>query len=640
MTDIVLTPVTTGYNISSINTNFAKVQDKINSDILQVRTGDNVMYQDLDLNSNRLLNAKLVLAAPTAPTDGVRLVELNQEAATRASSDAALQAQISNIVVSANSGTIGYLTLAAMNADLNKPAGTVGLVTNDPTPSNNQTYVKIGAVGSGSWQATYDRVTLGDQTIVNNLSASSGAGLVGYMQAGVGATARTVLDKLRERFSVKDFGAIGDGVTNDAPAIQRAFDQAALVGACVYFPKGRYLINATVSLNLTGHTNENAGNAAIIEGAGSNNTVIINNTNNVGVDILGNMDNNSVYSYFKMDGVTITKGPSATAGTDTGLRVRQSYCTYFNDILFLSNGTGFQFSDCVLMTQVSCYYRFNKQGLLGSGQVATAGSTPNAITLIGCCFILNSEYGQWFEGGCTVVMVGGSVESTTGGVNAQRFGVRLNNMGSYGRAACAYYGVYFERNGNIADVFINNLDSSNTYLFSGCVFNRLLSNEFNTNNILLATNGNLAARITLVTEACAFSRFGTYVPSASRPYVNITGATPVEFRAIGNLYSDNIERPNKETLDCFARAKFIGSSGALIRSANVNSISRTGTGKYRVNYQDSNTNINSGRTISVMTDISGYNYVTSESNAGIEFQCTNTAGTPTDPGSVSVVIYE
>lgn len=48
--------------------------------------------------------------------------------------------------------------------------------------------------------------------------------------------------------SVKDFGATGDGVTDDTPAIQAAFDAVAPTGAGVWFPAGTYLHKSTVNM--------------------------------------------------------------------------------------------------------------------------------------------------------------------------------------------------------------------------------------------------------------------------------------------------------------------------------------------------------------------------------------------------------
>jgi hypothetical protein len=60
---------------------------------------------------------------------------------------------------------------------------------------------------------------------------------VTFLAAGTGASQRTVLDKLRDAVSVKDFGAVGDGVANDTAAVQAAINTQQ----SVYFPQGTYL---------------------------------------------------------------------------------------------------------------------------------------------------------------------------------------------------------------------------------------------------------------------------------------------------------------------------------------------------------------------------------------------------------------
>jgi hypothetical protein len=92
--------------------------------------------------------------------------------------------------------------------------------------------------------------TVADATSLSNLqtqlASPSGSSLVGYNEGGVGAVDRTVEDRLRDYVSVKDYGAVGDGVTDDTAAIQAAMD-AASDGNALFFPKGRYVVSSTIN---------------------------------------------------------------------------------------------------------------------------------------------------------------------------------------------------------------------------------------------------------------------------------------------------------------------------------------------------------------------------------------------------------
>jgi hypothetical protein len=66
-----------------------------------------------------------------------------------------------------------------------------------------------------------------------------------YTASGTGAATRTSSDKFADRVSIKDFGAVGDGLTDDTLAIQ----QALTAHDAVYVPAGTYLITGTIALN-------------------------------------------------------------------------------------------------------------------------------------------------------------------------------------------------------------------------------------------------------------------------------------------------------------------------------------------------------------------------------------------------------
>jgi hypothetical protein len=89
-----------------------------------------------------------------------------------------------------------------------------------------------------------------DISLRNDLAAASGSSLVGFQQAGSGTVLRTAQAKLRETVSVKDFGAVGDGVTDDGPALALAV--AAANGKVLDLGGLTYLIKTSVNVTVSG----------------------------------------------------------------------------------------------------------------------------------------------------------------------------------------------------------------------------------------------------------------------------------------------------------------------------------------------------------------------------------------------------
>lgn len=84
---------------------------------------------------------------------------------------------------------------------------------------------------------TYDNV-FGISNVTLPISSDS----VTYLPAGANAVQTTVQAKLRQTVSVKDYGAVGDGTTDDTTAIQSAMAN----GGVVYFPKGTYKVTTVL----------------------------------------------------------------------------------------------------------------------------------------------------------------------------------------------------------------------------------------------------------------------------------------------------------------------------------------------------------------------------------------------------------
>ena len=80
-----------------------------------------------------------------------------------------------------------------------------------------------------------------------SLAASGGSALVGYLPIGTGAVASTVQGKQRESVSVKDFGAVGNGVTDDTAAIQAAVTAAIAAGKSIFWPYGNFITSNNIT---------------------------------------------------------------------------------------------------------------------------------------------------------------------------------------------------------------------------------------------------------------------------------------------------------------------------------------------------------------------------------------------------------
>jgi hypothetical protein len=117
---------------------------------------------------------------------------------------------------------------------------------------------------------------------LNNTTYAQDSADVSYDEGGTGAVTRSVESKLQESVSVKDFGAVGDGIVNDAPAIQAAVNAVtANGGGTIYFPSGQYLVNTTISINSGGVWLEGSG-------SGEGGTWIVNGTSNAAAIQFGN----------------------------------------------------------------------------------------------------------------------------------------------------------------------------------------------------------------------------------------------------------------------------------------------------------------------------------------------------------------
>lgn len=160
-------------------------------------------------------------------------------------------------------------------------------LTNYPTApwTGSYKFVLTDSVNVQVWTADNLQGLLSAADIYNNTSASLGASLVGYLPAGFGAVGTNVQTKLRQTISVDDFGAVGNGSTNDQAAIVAA--QTALVaaggGTLLFTQSKTYLVASAIPMQ-AGVTYKGGGRSAsdagVPKGAKivSSTSAIFNNT--------------------------------------------------------------------------------------------------------------------------------------------------------------------------------------------------------------------------------------------------------------------------------------------------------------------------------------------------------------------------
>lgn len=108
----------------------------------------------------------------------------------------------------------------------------------------NKVYVKggtaltIGTPGNG---------TVFDAQVATGAAIQSSK--ISFLSTLSGAVAYSLQAKLSQIVSVKDFGAKGDGTTDDTAAIQAAITAVEVNGGSVYFPPGKYKTTSTLTIS-------------------------------------------------------------------------------------------------------------------------------------------------------------------------------------------------------------------------------------------------------------------------------------------------------------------------------------------------------------------------------------------------------
>ena len=163
-------------------------------------------------------------------------------------------------------------------------------------------------------------------TTAINSSAATDAEQVGYIPPFTGSVPTNVEVKLAQTVSVKDFGAVGNGVADDTTKIQAALNSGA---GTVYFPEGIYPVSSVLTLpsNIT-LTGDGVGNTKLtVVGTGVNNILYAVNRQNIKISDIWFYGNSQ--SYGSGNGLAIFFYQNSSA-TEIGGNFRIENCRFEN----------------------------------------------------------------------------------------------------------------------------------------------------------------------------------------------------------------------------------------------------------------------------------------------------------------------
>lgn len=190
---------------------------------------------------------------------------------------------------------------------------------------------------------------------------------VTFLQAGTGAVERTAQSKMRDVVSVKDFGAKGDGTTDDTVAIQNALN----TGLDVFIPASatQYVVTG-LTMSTQGQTLYGSGGNSVLKLKDASNksviTVSVNYVTVRDIGINGNKANQSTTTDSLASGVWAANGVSnltvRNCNIDNCKRNaiagygNHSFCQYVNNRIaapdfigiYPSSGSGFPFANGVI----------------------------------------------------------------------------------------------------------------------------------------------------------------------------------------------------------------------------------------------------------------------------------------------------
>lgn len=428
--------------------------------------------------------------------------------------------------------------------------GTDGWSVNATAPTTGQTlYQATVTFTDNSFAATKTITDWSMATIV--VAGSSGGG-----SGGGGGTIDVGW------YDVTDYGAKGNGTTDDTASIQSAITLATITGGTVYFPRGLYKI--TSALTYTSVSTSDPGFRVNFLGDGIGASAIQQFTSGTdGLSVVGMSSGAGLNIYSTISNLTFI----GAGGASKGISIVNAAYMVVNDCQVTGWGYGLYGTGALSLLVNGVKSRFNQKGILFDN--TSQASNANAITLVGCHIGNNTDYGCLVTNAGLLSVTGGAIEGNAG------YGLTIAEPGggavAQASVGCAIDGVYFENNSGTADIVISSTSpkSGVSNIITGCSFNRLPGNA--TNNILAgATDAN---RFKLAITGCGFRNYNGRTPSATT--LNIVAQGNI-LDVIGCNFDSAVEGGIYATPSTLDSTVYLNNIGSGIRTLETRSYSADG----------------------------------------------------------------